>query len=109
MMMMFTLLLSCLFSPSTGKTCPAGLVPVPNTDPEFCVQPFEAKIAEDGTAVSKKGQTPDVSVSLFSARIACEKTLVNGKSMKVINYEQWVKAGGQYKYPWGDEFKDVCV
>ena len=29
--------------------------------------------------------------------------------MNVINYDQWVKAGGQYKYPWGDEFKDVCV
>ena len=80
MMMMFTLLLSCLSSPSTGAE--GGLASVPNTEPEFCVQPFEAKIAEDGIAVSKKGQTPDVSVSLFKARIACEKTLVNGKPMK---------------------------
>ena len=47
--------------------------------------------------------------SLFNARIACEKTLINGKPMQVINYDQWIKAGGQYKYPWGNQFEDVCV
>lgn len=107
--MLFSLLFSCVSQSGSGKTCADGLIPVPKGAPEFCVQPFEAKIIEDGTALSKKGQTPDVSVSLFTARIACENTKVNGKPMRVINYDQWVKAGGQYKYPWGDTFEDVCV
>lgn len=107
--MLFTVLFSCASQVVSSKTCAEGLASVPKGNPEFCVQPFEARVAKDGTAVSQKGQTPDVSVSLFNARIACEKTFVNGKPMQVINYDQWVKAGGQYKYPWGDEFKDVCV
>ena len=107
--MLLIILFSCTSQSASNKTCAEGLVPVPQDNPGFCVQPFEARVAEDGTAVSEKGQTPDVSVSLFSARIACEKTLVNGQPMQVINYDQWVKSGGQYKYPWGDEFQDVCV
>ena len=107
--MLFAVLFSCVSPSSSSKTCAEGLASVPKENPEFCVQPFEAKIAEDGTAVSKQGQTPDVSVSLFKARIACEKTLNDGKPMRVINYDQWVKAGGQYKYPWGNQFEDVCV
>ena len=82
--MLFTVLFSCVSSSSSSKTCAEGLASVPKENPEFCVQPFEAKIVEDGTAVSKQGQTP-TSVCLVQGT-HCVKDVERRKTDAVINY-----------------------
>ena len=88
----------------TDSVCPNGLVPVSKDAPEFCVQPFEAKIAEDGTTVAKKGQTPDIHVSLEEAKAACSRS-----GLSLINHNEWLQAGGGKRYPWGETHEERCV
>lgn len=109
MIIMLILLLSCLFSSCTIKTCPDGFVSVPNFESEFCVQPFEAVIAEDGTVVSQQGNIPDVNVSFVAAQAACQKTEIRGRSLRLINHTEWKLAGGGKTYPWGDNNDERCV
>ena len=87
----------------------SGLVPVPIHDPEFCVQPYESSITEDGTVTANSGETPDVHVSFREAKAACEKTVFNGRPMRLINHREWKKAGGGERYPWGDSYESRCV
>ena len=89
--------------------CPEGLASVPHENPAFCVQPFEAKIIEDGTAVSQQGQTPDIHVSFVEAHEACQKTMVDGEPLGLINHTEWKKAGGGGTYPWGESHEARCI
>ena len=89
--------------------CPEGLASVPQKNPSFCVQPFEAKVAEDGTAVSQKSQTPDIHVSFIEAKEACLKTVVDGQPLALINHTEWKMAGGNGKYPWGEDHQERCI
>ena len=89
--------------------CPEGLTSVPKENPEFCVQPFEAKISEDGTAVSQKDQTPDIHVSFVEAQEVCQKTTIGGRSLGLINHMEWKLAGGGGIYPWGESHEERCI
>ena len=89
--------------------CPEGLASVPKENPEFCVQPFEAKIAEDGTTASQKGHTPDIHVSFVEAQEACQKTTIDGQSLGLINHTEWKMAGGGGIYPWGQSHEERCI
>ena len=75
----------------------------------FCVQPFEASITEEGFALSQQGNTPDVNVSFSAAQAACQKTVLGGRSLRVINHREWKQAGGGGTYPWGKEHAEWCV
>ena len=92
-----------------STTCPEGLAAVPKGNPEFCVHPFEAKIVEDGTAVSQKGRTPDIHVSFVEAQEACQKTTIDGQSLRLINHTEWKMAGGGGIYPWGESHEERCI
>ena len=89
---------------SLSRDCPEGLVPVPTSNPEFCVQPYEAFILDDGTASNKQGTTPDIHVSFVEAQEACRNTIIDGQSMRLINHQEWKQAGGHRPYPWGDAY-----
>lgn len=93
-----------------SRDCPEGLVPVPTTDPEFCVQPYEAFVEDDGTASSQQGATPDIHVSFVEAQEACRNTIIDGQPMRLINHQEWKQAGGHRPYPWGDAYAaNKCV
>ena len=92
-----------------SKECPEGFASIPRENPEFCVQPFEASITEDGIAVSKQGQVPDVNVSFVAAQETCQDTIVDGRTLGLINHTEWKRAGGGGTYPWGEEHADRCV
>ncbi len=92
-----------------SKTCPDGLAPIPTESPEFCLQPFEATLSEQQTALSQKGQVPSIHVSLIEAMQACERTSVDGSPLKLVTYREWVVAGGPHTYPWGDAYDNQCV
>jgi len=96
--------LSSLFTGCTSRICADGLVPVPNNAPDFCIQPFEAKIDEGGNVTAKKGQTPDIHISFEEAKRACSKS-----GLTLINHQEWMQSGGGGRYPWGDEYEEWCV
>lgn len=89
--------------------CPEDLVSVPQENPEFCVQPYESAIAEDGTVFSRRGQQPNIHVSFTAAKEACLGTKLNGRSLQLINHSEWKRAGGGGTYPWGEEYQERCV
>ncbi len=92
-----------------AKTCPNGLLPIPTESPEFCMQPFEATLSDDQTAISQSGQIPSIHVSLIEAMQACERTHVDGAPLKLVTYREWVQAGGPHTYPWGPSYQNQCV
>ena len=92
-----------------SRQCPEGLASVLQDHLEFCVQPFEASITEEGIALSVQGNTPDVNVSFVVAQETCQKTVLGGHSLRVINHREWKLAGGGGTYPWGEEHEERCV
>ena len=92
-----------------SKDCPEGLASVPLENPEFCMQPFEAKIAENGTALCEQGQVPDIHVSFVEAQEACQKTIIDGRPLRLINHTEWKRAGGGGTYPWGESHEERCI
>ena len=92
-----------------SRQCPEGLASVSQGHPEFCVQPFEASITEEGIALSVLGNTPNVNVSFVAAQEACQKTVLGGRSLRLINHREWKLAGGGATYPWGEEHAERCV
>ena len=108
---MLIIFLACqLGDDSSSRTkCPNGLVPVPTNDPSFCIQPYEAKIDADKTVSSVKGQIPDINVSLTKARESCTNTKIDGTELRLINYQEWLLAGGDSEYPWGEKDDTRCV
>ncbi len=92
-----------------SQECPEGFASVPQETLEFCVQPFEAKISEDGTAVFEQGQVPDIHVSFVAAQEACQKTIVGGRPLGLINHTEWKRAGGGGTYPWGESHEERCI
>ena len=92
-----------------SRQCPEGFASVPQENPGFCVQPFEASITEEGAALSVQGNIPDVNVSFVAAQEACQKTVLGGDSLRVINHREWKLAGGGGTYPWGESHEERCV
>ena len=92
-----------------SRQCPEGFASVPKENPEFCVQPFEATITDVGTALSQNGNIPDVNVSFVAAQEACQNTILDGRSLRVINHTEWKRAGGNRTYPWGETHEERCA
>lgn len=108
----------------TGQSglCPAGLVPIPPYEPEYCFMLAEAKIPDSGYgAVSQLGNYPSVNVSLLNAKKQCEETPVFQEGeiighMRLAHISEWRDAGdgaigsGGTLFPWGDSLHvDQCV
>ena len=107
--MLWYFLLSCGLETGLSNKCAEGLSPIPSAQPLFCVQPFEARILEDGKAISTKGTLPDIHVSFEMATEACANTEVNGRPLRLMNIAEWIMAGGGRRYPWGDSFEENCI
>jgi hypothetical protein len=106
-MFLWFIMIGCFGEGQDG--CPTGLVPVPFETPKFCVHPYEAKITESNTAVSEKGSQPSIHVSLDKATATCANTKVEGQTLRLINYTEWVQAGGTGTFPFGDVYNGECV
>lgn len=106
---MFIWLILSACSVDKAKECPVGLVPVPTTEPQFCIQPYEATITENQTANSQLGVQPSIHVSLEQAMQACVNTRLNGEPLRLVNYQEWVVAGGGQRFPFGDTYNGECV
>ena len=92
--------------------CPSGLVPIPSSKPTFCIQPFEAKIVKNGTAISEKGVLPTVNASLYDAFEACKNTVLNNKPLRLVSHQEWLRAASGeagVPFPWGDKDDSRCV
>ena len=97
--------MGCRSSGILVTECPEGLASVPKEKPSS-VQPFEAKIAEDGTAF-QKGHTPDIHVSFVEAQQACQKTTIDGQSL--TDQSRNGNGGGGGIYPWGQSHEERCI
>ena len=93
----------------SGDGCPTGLVPVPSDSPKFCVHAYEATLTDEHSAVSQRGLKPSLHVSLEEAIKVCSNTIVEGQTLRLINYEEWVQAGGEQVFPFGDVYNGECV
>lgn len=100
--------------------CPEGMSPIPQADPQYCIDTFEVTV-EDGQVYSKKGVIPSTEISFDDAKALCEATaIVNGKN-EVLGYKhlatasEWEDAGdgqigaGGSAFPYGDTWDpDQC-
>lgn len=114
-MLLLLLSIGCRSNQLSSGQCPTGLVPVPEVQPVFCMQPFESRI-DDGKALSKQGEIPSVNVSLLEAIDTCQSTSIDGQSLRLATLSEWQDAGdgmvgmGGFQYPWGDDKDDtLCV
>ena len=95
--------------------CPEGLLPIPPIVPNFCIQPFEARINSRGEAVSERGQLPDVNRSLVDAFDACTQTIRDGTRLRLATHQEWLDAGdgqigeGGKAFPWGEKDDARCI
>ena len=98
----------------TQQYCPAGLLPVPESDPSYCIMQYEAVVRDD-RAYSEKGALPSSLVSFRKAAQICENTPVLDRSgrtvghMRLASLAEWQDAGdgvvgpGGTLYPWGEK------
>ena len=97
--------------------CPVGMVGVPATNPEYCIDTYEVIVA-DGVAASVAGALPTENISYDDAVTACAATPVLDGSGAVLGYkhmatsQEWEDAGdgvpgeGGTAFPYGDDWVD---
>ena len=86
-----------------------------SSNPEllFCVHPYESTTRE-GTALARAGVVLETNVTLYEAMSTCESTVVNGHTMRLIWYDEWLLAGdvdpdkGEL-FPWKEKDDSRCV
>ena len=73
--------------------CPSGMVGVPSESPGFCIDRFEASLAEDGShLLSVEGVLPAVQLTFDDARALCSATPVrdaDGEQLGVKRLATW--------------------
>ena len=102
--------------------CPVGLVPIPSSEPAFCIMAYEAHVPDyGGGALSQAGLLPSINVSLTEASERCAETSITVQGdtvghLRLASFEEWQDAGdgilgaGGTLYPWGDEpHSDQCI
>ena len=100
--------------------CPSGMVGVPSESPGFCIDRFEASLAEDGShLLSVEGVLPAVQLTFDDARALCSATPVrdaDGEQLGVKRLATWnewrdsadgVVGEGGATYPTGEEWPET--
>ena len=98
--------------------CPVGMVGIPNEDPEYCIDRYEASLTEAGDMVqSVAGVIPLSEISFDAARALCEATpvMVDGEIVgqrRLASIKEWrdaadgVPGEGGSQFPTGDTWPE---